>query len=177
MTNQQKEINNDNIQNERLSKREPCGGGITGSDLENVKTEAVSEAIGSISKANPNYTVLTATKGTFSGETKIVEYEIPRTGIYLCAYQIGVGSIGANTRGILVEFRKNDATIGQTTMRNYMPGQGNPGAMQTMSCVWVGALSAGNRISVYALSESQQMEIQKGSMTVLEIPQIVSVAS
>ena len=38
------EQRNDNIQNEWLSKREPCGGGITGSDLDNVKNQAVNES-------------------------------------------------------------------------------------------------------------------------------------
>lgn len=35
---------NDNIQNEWGCKREPCGGGITGSDLDNVKNQAVNES-------------------------------------------------------------------------------------------------------------------------------------
>ena len=67
--------------------------------------------------------------------------------------------------------------IPNTHMRNYMPGQGIAGAAQTISCVWAGPLTIGDKVSVAALPEKEQMEVQTGSMTVLEIPQIVNVAS
>lgn len=137
--------------------------------------EAVSEAIGQISKSNPNYKVLAATSGAFSGAKILASYKISRSGIYLLAYQLGVGSIGASTRGMLTEFRLNNKTLANTTMRNYMTGQGTAGAMITMSCVWVGSLTSGQTVAVVGMAEQDQMEVQRGSMTVLEIPQIVNV--
>ena len=157
--------------------KQPQWGGVSSSDLENAKNEAVSEAIGSISKSNPNFAVLNCNSTAFSGVKALASYTVKRSGLYLLAYQLGVGSIGSSTRGMVTEFKLNGTTLANTTMRNYMPGQSLPGAMATISCVWVGNLTQGQVVTVNGLAEKEQMEVQNGSMTVLEIPQIVSVAS
>lgn len=123
----------------------------------------------------PYSSVITATSGTFSGQKTLATYLIKRSGTYLVAYQIAVGSIGTATRGMLVELRKNNVVIPGTHMRNYMPGEGVGGAQQTMSCVWAGALTAGQSISVAAMPESGQMSVQTGSLTVLEIPKLTNI--
>lgn len=123
----------------------------------------------------PYSSVITATSGTFSGQKTLATYSIRRSGTYLVAYQISVGSLGPATRGMLVELRKNNVAIPGTHMRNYMPGEGTGGAQQTMSCVWAGPLTAGQAISVAAMPESGQMAVQTGSLTVLEIPQLTNI--
>lgn len=128
------------------------------------------------SETTPNFTSLKCTSTAFSGVKALGSYTVKRSGLYLLAYQLAVGSIGSSIRGIVTEFKLNGATLANTTMRNYMPGQGNAGAMATISCVWVGNLTQGQVVTVNALSESEQMEVQKGSMAVLEIPPIVTVS-
>ena len=126
-------------------------------------------------QSSPYASVITATSGTFSGQKTLATYSIRRSGTYLVAYQISVGSLGSATRGMLVELRKNNTAIPGTHMRNYMPGEGVGGAQQTMSCVWAGPLTAGQTISVAAMPESGQMSVQTGSMTVLEIPKLTNI--
>ena len=77
---------------------------------------------------------------------------------------------------MVTEFKLNGATLANTTMRNYMPGQSLPGAMATISCVWVGKLTQGQVVTVNAMAEHDQMEVQNGSMAVLEVPPIVTVS-
>ena len=148
---------------------------ITNSNITDKKPKSPNLYLTKPTQTSPYSSVITATSGAFSGWKTLATYSIRRSGTYLVAYQIAVGSIGQATRGMAVELRKNGAVIPGTYMRNYMPGQGNAGAMQTMSCVWVGALTAGQTISVAAIPESDQMEVQKGSMTVLEIPRITNI--
>ena len=148
---------------------------ITNSDITDKKPMSPNVYF-TTSKTTPNFTFIKCTSTAFSGVKALASYTVERSGLYLLAYQLGVGSIGPSTRGIVTEFKLNGATLANTTMRNYMPGQGNAGAVTTMSCVWVGNLTQGQVVTVNGLAEMEQMEVQHGSMAVLEVPPIVTVS-
>ena len=122
------------------------------------------------------FAFLKATSAAFSGEKDLATYKCTKTGLYLAAYQLCVGSIDPQTRGMLTEFQINGNAIANTHMRNYMPGQGSAGAMIDMSCVWVGKLTNGQTLSCAGLAESGKMEVQFGSMAVVELPDILNVS-